>query len=164
MSLVTPDLGLLFWTLLTFLILVFLLRKFAWRPILDGLRIREDSIAEALSQAEEARKEMAQLNAQNQQLLDEARKEREQMLKEAMAVATKIKEEAKADAEKQADKMIADAKATINTEKAAALAEVKNEVAKLSLTVAEKLLRKNLADDKEQQALVEGFIKEVNVN
>ena len=164
MSLVTPDLGLLFWTLLTFLILVLVLRKFAWRPILDSLRIREDSIADALSQAEKAREEMAQLNAENQKLLEEARKEREQMLKDAMAAATKIKDEAKADAEKTADKLIADAKATINTEKEAALAEVKNEVAKLSLTVAEKLLRKNLADDKQQQDLVEGFIKELNVN
>lgn len=164
MELVTPAIGLLFWTGLTFILLVAILRRFAWKPILDGLRIREDGIADSLNEAKKAREEMENLKAENQKLLDEARKEREQMLKDALAAATKIKEEAKADADKQADKIISDARATINTEKEAALAEVKNEVAKLSLTVAEKLLRKNLSEDKEQQALVDGFIKELNVN
>ncbi len=147
-----------------FLVLLFLLTKFAWKPILQSLRIREESIQDALDSAENAKKEMAQLKADNEKLLDEARHEREQILKDARDVAASIKADAEADASKQTTKMIEDARQAINTEKAAALTEVKTQVAQLSLQVAEKLLRKNLEEEKAQKELIQEFIKDINLN
>jgi F-type H+-transporting ATPase subunit b len=156
--------GLFFMQLFIFGILLFLLSKFAWRPILGSLKAREESIKEALQAAEEAKQEMANLKAGNEKLLQEARLERDKILKDAADASVKMKEEAREAAAKQTEKMIADAKTAIDIEKKAALADVTNHVAQLSLEVAEKLLRKNLSSDKEQQALVEGFIKETKLN
>ncbi|HET8861186.1 F0F1 ATP synthase subunit B [Marivirga sp.] len=164
MDLITPDYGLIFWTTLVFLILVFLLRAIAWKPILSALKAREGSIADALKSAENAKEEMAKLQADNQKLLKEARLERDKLLKEATDIANKIKEEAKSDAAKQADKIIADAKSAIEIEKNAALKEVTTKVAQLSLEIAEKLVRKNLSDDKAQKALAEDFMKDLKLN
>lgn len=156
--------GLFVMQTIIFLVLLLLLTKFAWKPILQSLRIREESIQDALDSAENAKKEMAQLKADNEKLLEEARQERDQILKDAREVAASIKADAEEDAGKQASKMIEDARAAINTEKQAALAEVKTQVAKLSLEVTEKLLRKKLEDEKAQKALIEEFVKDINLN
>ncbi len=154
----------IFWQALIFLLLFFILAKYAWKPITESLRVREESIQKALDSAEKAKAEMAQLQADNKKLLDDARKEREVILKDAREIAAKVKEEAQEDAAKQTSKMIADAKAAINTEKQAALTEVKAQVAGLVIDVAEKLLRKKLSNEKEQRELIEEYIKDVNLN
>lgn len=164
MDLITPSIGLVFWTTLTFIILLFILGKFAWKPILSTLKTREESIKSALESAETAKQEMAKLQADNEKLLMEARQERDKMIKEALDTAKQIKEEAKQDASKQAEKIITDAKATIEVEKNAALNEVTTKVAELSLQIADKLLRKNLSDDKAQKELVEEFVKDIKLN
>ena len=164
MELLTPGLGLVFWQTVVFLALVFLLGKFAWKPILHSLKIREESIEDALKSAERAKEEMAQLKADNQKLLDQARVERDQILKDATAAASRLREEAKADAQKISDKMVEDARGAINAEKQAALAEVKDQVARLSLEVAEIVLKDKLKDDKSQKDLVSKYLKEIKLN
>jgi F-type H+-transporting ATPase subunit b len=164
MELVTPDIGLIFWMTVSFLIVLTILKKFAWKPILKGLKDREDSIRASLSSAEKARDEMAKLKSDNEQLLAEARLERDKIIKEALATSSNIKEEAKTDASKISRKMIDDARTAINSEKEAALDEMRQEVARLSLEIAEKLMRRNLSDDKSQRDLVEQFIKETKIN
>lgn len=156
--------GLFFMQAFIFLILLFLLAKFAWKPIIHSLRIREESIQDALDSAERAKEEMAQLKADNEKLLDEARQQRDTILSDAREVANGIREAAKEDAAKQTDKMIADARAAIITEKKAAMAEVKTLVAELSLEVAEQLLRKELKDDSAQKELIADFVKDVKLN
>ncbi|MEP2773823.1 MAG: F0F1 ATP synthase subunit B [Fulvivirga sp.] len=164
MELLTPGTGLIIWQAIIFLLLFFLLAKLAWKPIVQSLRIREESIQEALDSAEKAKNEMAQLKADNEKLLDEARQEREQILKDARDVAASIKADAEADASKQTSKMIEDARHAINTEKAAALTEVKTQVAELSLQITEKLLRRKLEDEKAQKELIQEFVKDINLN
>lgn len=164
MDLLTPGTGLIFWQGLIFLLLLILLAKFAWKPIMSSLKIREESIQDALDSAERAKDEMAKLQADNQKLLEEARQEKDKILKEARDIANSIKEEAHNSASAQTEKMISDAKLAINTEKQAALAEVRQQVSQLSLQIAEKLLRKNLSDDKAQKELIEDFVKDINLN
>lgn len=164
MELLTPGTGLIVWQLIIFLLLVFLLTKFAWKPIIHSLRIREESIQEALDSAVQAREEMNKLKADNEKLLDEARVERDKILKEAREVANSLKEEAKSDASATADKIVADARAAIQVEKEAAMAEVRAQVAALALQVSEKLLREKLSDETSQKALVDKYIKDLNIN
>jgi F-type H+-transporting ATPase subunit b len=164
MQLLTPDPGLILWQLIVFVLLFLLLAKLAWKPILNSLKEREDSIQSALDTAEKARAEMAQLKSENEALLKEAREERDRILREAREISSRMKEEAQTDAKKSADKIIDDARAAINIEKQAALKEVKIQVAMFSLQVAEKLMKKNLANDKEQKELVEGYIKDLKLN
>ena len=164
MELLTPGTGLILWQLIIFVALVFLLRKLAWKPIINSLKEREGSIQQALDWAERARAEMAQLKSDNEKLLKEARIERDNMLKEAREVANRMKDEAGTDAKKAADKIIAEARAAIHVEKEAAMRDVKAQVALFSLEVAEKLMKKNLASDKEQKTLVEGYIKDLKLN
>ena len=164
MELITPGFGLIFWQTVTFLAVLFILGKFAWKPILTALKEREDSIEDALSAAEKAKQEMADLKAENEKLLDQARLERDKILKDATAAANKLKDEARDEAGKISAKMLEDAKNAINNEKKSALIEIKNEVAVLSIQIAEKLLRKNLEDDKAQKSLVNEFIKDLNNN
>lgn len=164
MDLLTPGVGLIFWQLIGFLLLLFVLGKYAWKPILGTLQERENSITEALEAAEVAKNEMKALQAENEKLLDDARAERDLMLKEALKTASTIKDEARAESSKIGQKMIDDARAVINTEKQAALTEVKNQVAQLSLQVAEKLLRKELTDKKAQKELVSDYIKDIQIN
>lgn len=164
MDLLTPGVGLIFWQLIGFLLLLFVLGKYAWKPILGTLKEREDSITEALESAEVAKNEMKALQAENVKLLDDARAERDLMLKEALKTANTIKDEARAESSKIGQKMIDDARAVINTEKQAALTEVKNQVAQLSLQVAEKLLRKELSDKNAQKELVSDYIKDLQIN
>lgn len=164
MDLLTPGLGLIFWQLVIFSLLVVLLGKFAWRPILDSLKIRDESIQNALRSADEAREEMSKLTADNEILLVKAREERDILLKEATKVAGLLKEEAKEDAKKITSKLIEDAKASIISEKEAALKEVRNQVAELSVEIAEKLIRKSLGDEKSQKDLVDEFLAGKNIN
>jgi F-type H+-transporting ATPase subunit b len=164
MELLTPGLGLIFWQTVIFLLLVLLLGKFAWRPILDSLRIREESIEQALRSADEAREEMAKLQSDNEKLLAEAREERDVLLKEATKMANELKDEAKEDAKKITAKMMEEARVAIASEKEAALKEVRDQVAELSVAIAEKLIRKSLVDEKTQKALVNDFLAEKNIN
>lgn len=164
MDLLTPGTGLIIWQLIVFLLLLLLLSKLAWKPIMSSLKEREASIQSALDTAEKARIEMSQLRADNEKLLKEAREERERILREARDVSNRMKDEAQLDARKNADKIIEDAKAAINIEKQAALKEVKIQVALFSLDIAEKLMKKNLAGDKAQKELVENYIKDLKIN
>jgi len=164
MELLTPGTGLIIWQFIVFVGLFFLLKTLAWKPILSSLKERETSIQEALSTAENARQEMSKLKSDNEKLLKEAREERDKMLREAREVANRMKDEAQQEAKKSADKIIEDARAAINIEKQAALKEVKIQVAMFSLSVAEKLMKKNLADDKAQKELVESYIKDLKIN
>lgn len=161
---VTPEIGLIFWQTVVFLIVFGILAAFVWKPIMSALRARESQIEDALKAADLAKAEMAQIKADNEYLLQEARAERDKILKDATDVANQIKEQAKSETAAIADKMIAEAKTTIEAEKKAALAEVKNLVADLSLEIAEKLIRERLSDDKAQKDLIDKFLKEVKVN
>jgi len=164
MDLVTPDIGLLFWTFVGFVILFILLKKFAWTPIVNTVTEREESIKNALATAENARKEMQNLTADNERILKEARIERDSLLKEAREIKGTIISEAKEEAQKQADKVIEQAKATIQSEKQAAISELKNQVAEISISIAEKVVRQELADKGKQIELVEKMLKEVTIN
>lgn len=164
MELLTPGSGLLFWQFVVFVALVFLLGKLAWKPILESLNERENTIQSALDSAEKAKAEMAALRSDNEKLLKEARAERDLILRDAREAASRLHDQAQADAKKNADKIIADAKAVINTEKQAALRDVRAQVAQFSLEIAEKLIKKNLSSDKAQKELVDSFVKDLKVN
>jgi len=164
MDLLTPDPGLIFWQIVVFTALFFLLAKLAWKPILSSLKERETSIQQALDLAEKAKLEMASLKADNEKLFKEAREQRDKILREAREASNRLKDEAKGESKKMADKIIDDARAATNIEKQAALKEVRIQVAMFSLQVAEKLMKKNLAGDKEQKELVEGYIKDLKLN
>lgn len=156
--------GLFFWQVLIFVLLIILLKKFAWKPILDSVNEREQGIKDALASAEAARKEMHNLQADNQRILQEARLERDAMIKEAREIKEKMIADAKAEATAQGDKMIEQAKATINSEKNAALAELKSQVAGLSLEIAEKILKNELSNKENQTELVEKMLADVKLN
>ena len=164
MELLTPGTGLIIWQAIIFIGLVLLLRSLAWKPILSSLKEREESIQSALDSAEKAKSEMASLKADNEKLLREAREERDKILRDARDAASRLQDQIQNEAKKSADKMIEDAKAMINTEKQAALRDVKAQVALFSLQIAEKLMKKNLADDKAQKDLIEGYLKDVKFN
>ncbi|MBD3749914.1 MAG: F0F1 ATP synthase subunit B [Sphingobacteriales bacterium] len=164
MELVTPSIGLVFWTLISFLILLFLLKRLAWKPVLSAIHERERSIEDALNKADLAREEMARLTNQNEALLKEARAERDQILKEAKELKDAIVAEAKNQAQVEGAKLIEKAKIEINNQKVAALDEVKNQVASLSLEIAEKVLRKQFDDKQKQDALVSDLLKDVKLN
>jgi F-type H+-transporting ATPase subunit b len=164
MELLTPGTGLIIWQAFVFLLLVLLLGKLAWKPILTSLKEREESIHQALDSAEKAKVEMAALKSDNEKLLREAREERDKILRDARSAANRIHDEAQTDAKKNADKLIEDAKAIIQTEKNAALRDVKSQVALFSLEIAEKLIKSNLKEDKAQKDLAETFIKDLKLN
>ena len=163
MELVSPGIGLILWTFITFLIVLGLLKKFAWGPIVEALKQRESFIEDSLKAAENAKTEMANLKAENEKLLDQAKVERDKIIKEANAAARQIVEEANAEASKEAKKRIEEAKVAINVEKQAALAEVKTQVAELSVQIAEKLMRQQLNNEAAQKALVQDYIKDFKV-
>ena len=162
--LLTPAVGLIIWQTIVFVLLIAILAKLAWKPIINSLKDRERSIQDALDTAEKARHEMSQLKADNEKLLQEAREERDRILRQAREVAAKLKDEAQADARKAGDKMIEDARAAINIEKQAALKDVKVQVAMFSLEIAGKLMKKNLSGDKAQKDLVDAYLKDLKVN
>ncbi len=150
MDLVTPDIGLIFWTTVSFVILYFILAKYAWKPILGAVNEREKSIKDALSAAEKAKEEMASLKSDNEKILNEAKLQREALLKEAREIKSKIISDAQNEATEKANKLIEAAKTAIDNEKSAAMKELKNTVVDLSLNIAEKLLSKEL-DNKDKQ-------------
>ena len=156
--------GLFFWQTLIFVLLIFLLKKFAWKPILDAVNEREDGIKNALLSAEIAKRDMQNLKSDNEKLLAEARVERDVMLKEAREIKDKIVAEAKTEAQVQAGKMIEQAKAAINSEKNAAMAELKTQVSALSIEIAEKILRSELTDKASQTKLVEKMLGDAKLN
>lgn len=164
MDLLTPGTGLLFWQIVVFLGLFYLLAKMAWKPILSSLKEREESIQTALDAAERAKKEMASLQAGNEKLLKEAREERDKIIRDARDAASRLHDQAQADAKKNADRLIEDARSVINTEKQAALRDVRAQVALFSLQVAERLIKKNLADDKSQKDLIDSYVKDLKLN
>lgn len=164
MDLVTPDFGLLFWTGIVFVILLFLLVKFAWKPILTAVNERETKIADSLEQAEKAQEELKALQAKNEDLLKEARAERDAMIKDAKATATKMVDDAKNAAKEEGAKMIALAKASIESEKAAAIAELKTQVASLSIEIAEKVIKGELSTADKQKAMAEKLAEDINLN
>jgi F-type H+-transporting ATPase subunit b len=163
MELVTPEIGLVFWTTVSFLILFFLLAKFAWKPIMGAIDERERSIEDALLKAEAAKDEMARLTNENDVLLKQARVERDQILQEAKILKNQIVAEAKESAQREGARMIELARVEINNQKTIAMADVKNQVASLSLEIAEKILRKQFEDSNKQDALVADLLKEVKL-
>jgi F-type H+-transporting ATPase subunit b len=164
MQLLTPALGLIIWTLLAFLIVYFILKKFAWPAIVGGLKKREESITESLATAEKVKAEMAQLKNENEALLAKAREERGLLLKEARETKDKIINESKEQAKIEANKIISEAQVAINAQKMAALTEVKNQVGKLVIEVSEKVLRKELSNKQEQEAHIRDMVNEVKLN
>jgi F-type H+-transporting ATPase subunit b len=164
MDLITPGFGLVFWTVITFLCLLFILRKFAWKPILGAVEEREEGIKEALASAEKAKLEMQNLTADNERILKEARAEREILLKEAREIKTKMIADAKDEAQSQASKLIEQAQIAIQSEKKAAIAELKNQVAELSVNIAEKVVRAELSNSDKQLKLVEDMLEEATLN
>lgn len=158
------SVGLFFWQSLVFVALILLLRKFAWKPILTAVNAREESIENALNSAEDAKKEMANLTASNERLLNEAREERDALMKEAREMKADIVAKAKEEAKVEGEKMIAGAKEAIEMERKAAIVELKNQVAALSIDIAEKIVKGNLAADDKQKALVNELVEEVNLN
>src|SRR6185436_4945034 len=164
MDLLKPNFGLLIWTLLAFIIVLFILGKFAWPAIVKGLKQREQSIADSLSTAEKIKAEMAMMKSENEVLLAKAREERAQMMKEAREIKDKIISEAKEQDKLDANKIILEAQAAINTQKMAALTEVKNQVGKLVIEVSEKVLRRELGNKDAQEAHIKGLVDEVKLN
>ncbi len=164
MDLLSPGSGLIVWQFVIFVGLFFLLKAYAWKPILASLKEREESIQNALDSAEKAKAEMASLKSDNEKLLKEAREERDRILREAREAANRLHDEAQTSAKKNADRIIEDAKAIIHTEKQAALRDVKAQVALFSLEISEKLMKKNLADDKQQKDLIDTYIKDLKLN
>lgn len=164
MDLITPEIGLFFWQTIVFLVLIFIMAKFAWKPILGAVKEREDSINTALASAEDARKEMQNLQADNEKLLQEARAERDAILKEARVIKEKVIADASAEAQAKADKIVAQAQVVIQNEKNAAVAEIKDQVATLSIQIAEKIVREELSSKEKQQRLVEQMLDDVTLN
>lgn len=164
MDLVSPGFGLVFWTAITFLILLWILRKFAWRPILGAVSEREESIKSALDAAEEAKKEMQNLQADNERILKEARAERDAMLKEARELKEGIISDAKVHAKIEGDKLLKQAQAAIESEKKAAVADIKAQVANLSIDIAEKVIKEELSDKKKQLKLVQDSLGDIKLN
>ena len=163
MDLVTPGLGLIFWSTITFILLLWLLKRFAWKPILGAVKSREESIKSALAAAEEAKKEMQNLTADSEKLLKEARLEREALLKEAREIRDKMVSDAKDQAQVEGDKMIRQAQAAIESEKKAALADIKSQVAELSVAIAEKVINEKFSDKAKQLELVDGMLGDLKL-
>lgn len=164
MDLVTPGIGLLFWMTVSFLVLLFLLKKFAWPVLLKMIRDRENEISSALNSAETAKAEMAKLTAQNEQILKEARLQRDDIIRQAKDAHDKIMAEAQTEAKAQADKIIQTAKAEIAAEKENAMAELSAKVGELSVEIAEKILRRELSSDVKQGEFMNELVKNISLN
>lgn len=164
MELVKPSIGLIFWMIVSFSIILFLLKKFAWKPILGMIKERETSIENALAAAENAKEEMKALQSNNERILAEARNERDQLLKDAREIREKMISDAKGIAAKEGERMLTVARENIQNEKMAAITELKNQVATLSIEIAEKILKSELSSDEKQKTLVNTLLKDVNLN
>lgn len=164
MELIKPGIGLLFWMTLSFSIVLFILAKYAWKPILKSLKDRDNSIAEALNAAEKARSEIDQLKSDNEQIMQEARNERDKLLAEAREIKESIINDAKNNAKAEASKLLASARESINNEKLAAMTQLKNQVASLSIDIAEKILKSELKDKERQQDLAKNILNDTQFN
>ncbi len=164
MKLLTPEFGLLIWTLVAFLVVFFILKKMAWPAIIKGLRDRENTITESLATAQKVKEEMAQMKSENEALLASAREERAVMLKEAREIKEKMISDAKELAKTEANKIIFDAQIAIESQKMGAMIEVKNQVGKLVIEVSEKVLRKELGSKEAQEAHIKGLVDGVKLN
>ncbi|MCS3528791.1 MULTISPECIES: F0F1 ATP synthase subunit B [Chryseobacterium] len=164
MGIIEPGIGLLFWMTLTFVILLFLLAKFAWKPIVNAVNDRETSIVDALNQAKLAKKEMEELKADNERIIREAKVERDAILKEAREIKDRIVGEAKDAAKSEGDKMIEAAKQTIDAEKNAAMADIKTQIGALSVNIAESILKQKLDNSEAQNELVQNYLNKSNLN
>ena len=163
-ALTTPSVGLIFWTSIVFILLLVILTKLAWKPILSAIKSREQKIESALQEAEKARQEMQKLKADNEKLLQQARLEYDNIIKEARELKEKIISQAKADAQKEAQKILQSAQDSINAQKAAAIAELKQQVATLSIEIATKILKKELSNADAQKQLAKQMLEEVSLN
>ncbi len=163
-GLTEPGIGLIFWTSIVFLLLVFILGKYAWKPILSAIKTREQGIDEALKSAEKALNDMRELKAANEVILNQARAERDSMLKEARETKEAMLAEAKQKANAESDRIMSTAREQISNEKNAAISELKKQVAILSIEIAEKILKTELSNDEKQKALVSNLMKDVNLN
>jgi F-type H+-transporting ATPase subunit b len=164
MDLLTPDLGYFAWAFIIFAVLFFVLKKFAWKPIIKMLNEREQNIAGAIATAEKVKAEMAQLQSDNEALLAKAREERSLLLKEARLTKDKIINEAKDQAKVEANKIISDAQVAITSQKMAAITEVKNEIGKLVIEVSEKVLKKELSAGNKQEEYINGLVNSIKLN
>jgi len=164
MNLITPEFGLLFWQTVTFLFLLLLLSRFAWKPIMSSLREREETIEGALRSAELARQEMTKLRADNERLLDEARAERDAMMRKAQQTADAIVEEAKNKAAAESNRIVESARAAILSERQAAIDDIRRQVATLSVDIAEKVIRRQINGDTQQRQLVDQFVKDIHLS
>lgn len=164
MELVKVDIGLLFWMTLSFGTVLFVLAKFAWKPIMKGIHEREESIDKALHAAEEAKKQMLRLKAGNEELLNQAKEERDALLREARKLKDAIIEEARLKANEEAQRIVDNARESIQFEKLAVINDLKNQVASISIEIAEKILQKELSDKEEQHQLTKKLIDQVKIN
>ncbi len=163
MGFVTPDYGTIFWMVIIFGITLFILKKFAWKPILNALKDREASIAEALSSADKARSEVAGLKADHEKIIAEARKEKDVILKEAKDIKDKMLAEVKEQAQGEGQKLIEAARQQIEAEKQAAMADMKKQVVELSVLIAEKVIKKELKEKNDQEDLVNSLLKDLKL-
>jgi F-type H+-transporting ATPase subunit b len=164
MDLLIPSFGLIIWTLIAFIIVFFILKKYAWKPILDSLKDREQNISDSILSAEKVRAEMAELKSENEILLAEAREERAVMMREAKEIRDKIIAEAKERAREETNKIVSDAQSTINQQKMAAIVDLKNQVGKLVLEVSERVLRRELSDREAQEEYIKELSDKVELN
>jgi F-type H+-transporting ATPase subunit b len=164
MDLITPNIGLVFWTSLVFVLLLLVLTKFVWKPVLNAVNTREKNITDALEMAVKTKAEMVALQAQNENILKEARAERDAIVKDARETANKMIEDAKSNSKSEADKIIVAAQQAIQAEKAAAMSEIKTQIATLSIDIAEKIVKSELASDDKQKALASKLAEDINLN
>ncbi|PZX16756.1 F-type H+-transporting ATPase subunit b [Breznakibacter xylanolyticus] len=164
MNLLTPEPGLLIWSSVSFLILLFLLTKYAWKPIIHALRVREETIAYSLREAERARQEMVNIEKTQKQILDQARVERDEMIKEAKEIRDKLVMEARDVAKLEAQKILSAAKSQLEQDKRAAIEDLKKQVALLSVDIASRLLQQELSDPEKQKGLIKNYLNEATFN
>lgn len=164
MDLILPEFGLMFWTGLVFVLLLFILTKFVWKPILNAVNTREQSITASLELAEKTKAEMLALQSQNENLLKEARAERDAIVREAKEISTKMVDDSKNTAKVEAEKIINSARESINNEKIAAIAELKTQIAEFSIEIAEKVVRGELSSNDKQKSLSEKLAADFNLN
>jgi len=164
MDLITPGVGLIFWTVVIFSLLLLILRAFAWKPVLNAVKVREDRIRASLKSAERAKEEMEKLKADNDKILQEARDQRDDLLRQARDDKNQIIKEAREKAEIEAGKMIELARMNIQSEKETAIADIQKQIVKLSVEIAEKILRKNLESDASQKELIVQMLKDIKLN
>jgi F-type H+-transporting ATPase subunit b len=163
-ALLTPDIGLMFWSILTFLILFVLLSKYAWKPILNSIKSREQKIEESLQAADKAKEAMESLHAKNEELLKEAKLERDALLMEAKKKKDEIIGEAKNTAQDEAQKILNEARINIEKEKEMAFKTLKKEVVDIAMIACEKILKRELSEQNNQEALLEDYLKESKLN